>query len=101
MKINENHENVMTWVRKSHKYIKYLSIYLNSLKYVLDAFETFCQHVRRKPLSSVDPVAQEHAIHLACSDAGIKPSELTVVELHGTGTPLGDPVEVSALARTA
>ncbi|CAL1140432.1 unnamed protein product [Cladocopium goreaui] len=58
------------------------------------------QNSRRKPLSSVDPIAQEHAVHLACSDAGIKPSELTVVELHGTGTPLGDPVEVSALART-
>ena len=51
-------------------------------------------------MSSVDPVAQERAIHLACSDAGINASELAVVELHGTGTALGDPVEVSALART-
>ena len=48
----------------------------------------------------MDPVAQERAIRLACADAGIKCSELAAIELHGTGTPLGDPVEVSALART-
>ena len=54
---------------------------------------------RRKPLSSVDPTAQERAICLACEDAGLQSSELAAVELHGTGTPLGDPVEVSALAR--
>ena len=51
-------------------------------------------------MSSVDPFAQEHAIRLACADARLSPSELSAVELHGTGTPLGDPVEVSALART-
>ncbi|CAK8997635.1 unnamed protein product [Durusdinium trenchii] len=58
------------------------------------------QNSRRRPLSSVDPFAQEHAIRLACADARLSPSELSAVELHGTGTPLGDPVEVSALART-
>ena len=74
-----------------------------NLKHVLDGFEKHMSDMsalRRKPLSSVDPIAQEHAVQFACSDAGIKPSELAVVELHGTGTPLGDPVEVSALART-
>lgn len=58
------------------------------------------QNSRRKPLSSVDPAAQESAIALACEDAAIASSELSAVELHGTGTPLGDPVEVSALSRT-
>ena len=48
----------------------------------------------------MDPAAQERAICLACEDAGLQSSELEAVELHGTGTPLGDPVEVSALART-
>jgi len=57
------------------------------------------QNSTRKPLSAVDPVAQERVINLACADAGIRPSDLAAVEMHGTGTPLGDPVEVSALAR--
>ncbi|CAJ1424691.1 unnamed protein product [Effrenium voratum] len=57
------------------------------------------QNSKQKPLSSVDPAAQERAIRLACQDAGVRPAELAAVELHGTGTPLGDPVEVSALAK--
>jgi 5-methyltetrahydropteroyltriglutamate--homocysteine methyltransferase len=57
------------------------------------------QNSTRKPLSAVDPIAQERVIRLACADAAIKPSQLTVVEMHGTGTPLGDPVEISALKR--
>jgi amino acid adenylation domain-containing protein len=31
--------------------------------------------------------------------AGVQPHEVSFVETHGTGTPLGDPVEVAALAR--
>ncbi len=33
----------------------------------------------------------------ACQHAGIKPSQLGYVECHGTGTPAGDPVELTAL----
>jgi hypothetical protein len=57
------------------------------------------QNTRRKPMTAVDPVAQERVIAAACQDAGILPSALSVVEMHGTGTKLGDPVEISALAR--
>ena len=57
------------------------------------------QNSTQKPLSSVDPLAQERVIRMACASASVTPASLAAVELHGTGTPLGDPVEVSALAR--
>ena len=56
------------------------------------------QNTQRKPMTAVDPVAQERVVRAACADAGISPSDLSAVELHGTGTKLGDPVELSALA---
>ncbi|CAE7660866.1 orfB, partial [Symbiodinium microadriaticum] len=48
---------------------------------------------KRKPLSSVEPRAQERVIRLACASAQVAPGDLAALELHGTGTPLGDPVE--------
>lgn len=57
------------------------------------------QNTQRKPMTAVDPVAQERVVRAACRDAGIAPSALSAIELHGTGTKLGDPVELSALAR--
>ncbi|MDA0637001.1 acyltransferase domain-containing protein, partial [Nonomuraea sp. MCN248] len=41
--------------------------------------------------------AQEEAIKLACAHAGVAPGEVGYVELHGTGTRVGDPVEAAAL----
>jgi acyl transferase domain-containing protein/acyl carrier protein len=41
--------------------------------------------------------AQRDAIRTACAVARIDPTELDYVELHGTGTPKGDPVEAAAL----
>lgn len=43
----------------------------------------------------MDPLAQERVIRLACASASVTPADLAAVELHGTGTPLGDPVEVA------
>ncbi|MFF8810521.1 type I polyketide synthase, partial [Streptomyces omiyaensis] len=41
--------------------------------------------------------AQSQVIREACEKAGISPSEVQYVELHGTGTPVGDPIEAAAL----
>src|SRR5215475_8835758 len=42
--------------------------------------------------------AQEALLRSALAAAGIGPGEVDYVEAHATGTPLGDPVEVAALA---
>ncbi|WP_336048486.1 type I polyketide synthase, partial [Streptomyces sp. CA2R101] len=44
--------------------------------------------------------AQERVVRQALSSAGLKPSDVDVVEGHGTGTRLGDPIEIGALAET-
>ncbi|MBT2206892.1 type I polyketide synthase [Actinomadura sp. NEAU-AAG7] len=41
---------------------------------------------------------QEKVLRLALSDAGSDPADVGYVELHGTGTPVGDRVESAALA---
>lgn len=40
-------------------------------------------------------------IERACRDAGITPEQLDYIEAHGTGTPVGDAVELRALAAVA
>jgi acyl transferase domain-containing protein/NADPH:quinone reductase-like Zn-dependent oxidoreductase/NAD(P)-dependent dehydrogenase (short-subunit alcohol dehydrogenase family)/dienelactone hydrolase len=42
-------------------------------------------------------VAQRAAISAACDAAGIEPSSITYFEAHGTGTPVGDPIEAGAI----
>ncbi len=46
---------------------------------------------------SVD--GQAEAIALAQAVAGVDPETITYVETHGSGTPLGDPIEAAALTR--
>lgn len=42
--------------------------------------------------------AQETVIRAAHERAGVRPDEVQYVELHGTGTPVGDPIEAAALS---
>lgn len=53
----------------------------------------------RTPGISAPSVTQQQAcLHAAMADAGVTPTEIDYVEGHGTGTPLGDPIELQALA---
>ncbi|MCK9927579.1 polyketide synthase, partial [Frankia sp. Mgl5] len=44
--------------------------------------------------------SQERVIRAALADAGLTTADVDVVEGHGTGTRLGDPIEVGALLAT-
>jgi acyl transferase domain-containing protein len=35
---------------------------------------------------------------MALTEAGVEPKDVSYVETHGTGTPVGDPLEVAAVA---
>ncbi|WP_139487919.1 SDR family NAD(P)-dependent oxidoreductase [Brevibacillus dissolubilis] len=47
-----------------------------------------------------DPVAQSEVIADAIRKAGIHPSTISYMEAHGTGTSLGDPIEIQGLKRS-
>ncbi len=51
-------------------------------------------------LTAPNGPAQEAAIRAALADAGVRPEQVGQVEAHGSGTPLGDPIEFAALAAT-
>ncbi|MBP8532657.1 acyltransferase domain-containing protein [Streptomyces sp. MK37H] len=48
-------------------------------------------------LTSPSTAAQEAVVRTAHRRAGVSPDQVQYVELHGTGTPVGDPVEAAAL----
>ncbi len=48
-------------------------------------------------LTAPSQLAQQQVIERACAQAGVAPADLDYVELHGTGTPVGDPIEAAAL----
>lgn len=41
--------------------------------------------------------SQAEAIAMAIADAGVDPADISYIEAHGTGTPLGDPIEFEGL----
>ncbi len=41
--------------------------------------------------------AQRELIRDVCATAGVDPSQIGLIEAHGTGTPVGDPIEANAL----
>ncbi|WP_328391873.1 type I polyketide synthase [Nocardia sp. NBC_00416] len=54
----------------------------------------------RQVLSAPSPDTQAAVIRAALATAGVEPESVDYVELHGTGTPAGDPVEAAALGDT-
>lgn len=49
-------------------------------------------------ITAPNPIAQEEVICDAWKDADIDPQTISYIEAHGTGTPLGDPVEIDGIS---
>ncbi|MFJ3234002.1 SDR family NAD(P)-dependent oxidoreductase [Streptomyces sp. NPDC086787] len=56
------------------------------------------QDGRSDGLAAPSPAAQQALYRTALARAGVDPAHLSLIEAHGTGTPVGDPVEFSSLA---
>ncbi|CAL8465604.1 g5140 [Coccomyxa elongata] len=54
------------------------------------------QDGRSSSLTAPNGPSQQQVIRLALVDASLEPARLGCLEMHGTGTPLGDPIEVGA-----
>lgn len=55
------------------------------------------QDGRTSGFSAPNAEAQRRVIEAAMADAGCGPADLGLIEAHGTGTALGDPIEMSAI----
>jgi acyl transferase domain-containing protein/esterase/lipase len=55
------------------------------------------QDGRSQGMTAPNGPSQQAVIRRALDQAGVLPAEVGYVECHGTGTPLGDPIEVQAL----
>ncbi|MFF2175854.1 SDR family NAD(P)-dependent oxidoreductase [Lysinibacillus sp. NPDC058147] len=48
-------------------------------------------------ITAPNPAAQSDVLVSAWEDSGVDPETITYIETHGTGTPLGDPIEVKGI----
>lgn len=55
---------------------------------------------RSQVITAPHSEAQEELITTACQEAGILPSDMAYIECHGTGTKIGDPIEITAIQNT-
>lgn len=64
-----------------------------------NAGSAYNQDGRSSGLTAPNGPAQTALVHTAIAVAGAAPEQVGLVSLHGTGTPLGDPIEVNALGQ--
>jgi 8-amino-7-oxononanoate synthase len=57
------------------------------------------QDGRSNGLTAPNPQAQTAVLRQAYGNAGVSPGQVRYVEVHGTGTKLGDPIELKALGQ--
>lgn len=55
------------------------------------------QDGRTNGMTVPSQAAQEALVRQACANASINPADICFIEAHGTGTPVGDPIEARAL----
>jgi hypothetical protein len=58
------------------------------------------QDGRSAGLTAPNGAAQQRLIRSALSDASLSKSSVSCIEAHGTGTPLGDPIEMNAVMQS-
>ncbi|MBO0913297.1 type I polyketide synthase [Streptomyces laculatispora] len=57
------------------------------------------QDGRSDGLAAPSPTAQRALFQKALTNAGVDPQDMGMIEAHGTGTPVGDPIEFASLAQ--
>ena len=57
------------------------------------------QDGRTSGITAPNSLSQESCIRAALASAGLGPQDVSYIEAHGTGTPLGDPIEFQTLAK--
>ena len=58
------------------------------------------QDGRSNGITAPNGLAQQQVINEALDNAGVSPDEIQYIETHGTGTPLGDPIEMESIKKT-
>jgi len=58
------------------------------------------QDGRSNGLTAPNSLAQQAVINDALENADLAPDEIQYLETHGTGTPLGDPIEIESIKKT-
>jgi polyketide synthase-associated protein len=79
-------------------------VYMNMAQYTRDIFALVAgsqanQDGRSASITAPNGPSQEKCIKAAFREASLKPPEVDCFECHGTGTALGDPIEVGAFKR--